>query len=135
MRKYKARIHGSNYLMQHQGARVKVGFSTIKEVEAESHREAMSAAIQLVGDEALEMGFFNTKKDRPKLFAINAYPIDMNPDDHSPFTVEQRKTIVEAESALPLLFSKGGFLFHKEGQVDRWLNRLFQCENIQWDKT
>jgi hypothetical protein len=111
-----------------------VSFHVIREVEAESRDEAMVNAIEVVGNEALAFGFLNKKNDRPLLFAVNAYPLDLIDEDNSPFTSEVRKTIVEARSSKRPIFMKEGFLFYKESPWQRLTKFFFQVRKNQWEK-
>jgi len=111
-----------------------VSFRAIREVEAQSRDEAMVAAIEMVGNEALAFGFLNKKSDRPKLFAVNAYPLDLSDEDNSPFTAELRKMIVEARSPKRPIFMKEDFLFYKESAWQRLGSCLFQVRKDQWQK-
>lgn len=134
MKTYRALVGGSNYLLKIHGELVKVRFQAVREVEAGSRDEAMLAALEVVGNEALEIGFLNKKYDRPVLVSVNAYPLDLSDEDNSPFTSEMRKTIVESRSPQRPLYTKNGFLFYKESFWQRWFNFLFQVRKTQWDK-
>jgi hypothetical protein len=69
-RKYRVKINGRNFFMNHEGVPIRTGFYTTRFVEAANPREAESKAVELIkNDTELVRMVLNERDDSPMLYA------------------------------------------------------------------